>query len=201
MNIVMNMKPIRARVQTRPRGLGGASATQGGAVLFISLIFLLILTLLGVMLARMQSSEERMAQNDSNHELAVEAAEAALRFAESNIATGIYTPTMMAANAGGYYTLNPAVGSSVVWNGGTAITYNGAADNAVAYTGNALNSVAQPPAFIIENLPSVAIGGTNLNVGGGYNQNGSVTVYQITTHATGGDQTGSATLRSIYEQE
>jgi type IV pilus assembly protein PilX len=190
--------------RTRTRSSTGArvATRQQGAVLFVSLIFLLILTLLGVMLARMQSSEERMAQNDSNHELAVEAAETALRFAEGNISTGIYTPAMFSANVGGYYTLNPAIGSQIVWTGpGNAITYNGVADNAISYTGNALNSVAQPPVFVIENLPSVAIGGTNLNVGGGYNQNGSVTVYQITTHATGGDQTGSATLRSIYEQE
>jgi len=195
------MMHTRARIPTRPKPQGPAFANQRGAVLFVSLIFLLILTLLGVMLARMQSSEERMAQNDSNHELAVEAGEASLRFAETNIATGVYTPAMMAANAGGFYTLNPAVGSQLIWNGGNAITYNGVADTAINYTGNALNSVAQPPAFIIENLPSVATGGTNLNVGAGYNQNGSVTVYQITTHATGGDQTGSATLRSIYEQE
>lgn len=187
---------------TRSSTAARAGAKQRGAVLFVSLIFLLILTLLGVMLARMQSSEERMAQNDSNHELAVEAGEASLRLAEENIAQGIYTPAMFAANAGGYYTLNPAVGSQIVWSGaGTAITYNGVADNAVLYNGNALASVTTLPSFVIENLPSVAVGGTNLNVGSGYNQNGTVTVYQITTHATGGDQTASATLRSIYEQD
>jgi len=175
---------------------------QKGAVLFVSLIFLLILTLLGVMLARIQSSEERMAQNDSNHELAVEAAEAALRLAESNIKQGLYSQAQFTANAAGLYTLNPAVGS--VYSPGYDWMAQAAAGNTIAYNGSALASVpaANPPQFIIENLPAVALPGANIGSCGSYSGgNGCTTVYQITTHATGGDATGNATLRSIYQQE
>jgi type IV pilus assembly protein PilX len=191
------MRHVPLRIESPSR------RAQSGAVLFVSLIFLLILTLLGVMLARMQSSEERMAQNDSNHELAVEAAEAALRLAEANIRQGLYTQAQFTANAAGLYTLNPAVGS--VYTPGYDWAAQEAAGNTIGYNGPALASVpalpASQPQFIIENLPSVALPGANIGSCGGYNANGCTTVFQITTHATGGDATGNATLRSIYQQE
>jgi type IV pilus assembly protein PilX len=183
------MRHVPLRI-TPPR-----SSSQRGAVLFVSLIFLLILTLLGVMLARVQSSEERMAQNDSNHELAVEAAEAALRLAESNIRTAQYSAAQFAANAAGLYTLNPAVGSVYT------PAFMAVAGNTIAYNGAALASVPTPPQFIIENLPSVALPGSNIGSCGGYGSNGCTTVFQITTHAYGGDSSANATLRSIYQQE
>lgn len=171
---------------------------ESGAVLFVALIFLLILTLLGVMLARMQTTEERMAQNDGNHELAVEAAEASLRFAESNIAEGNYTA--FSQNANGLYTLNPAVGS--VYTPGSD-SFWATAGNAITYTGAAMTSVTQAPQFIVESVPGAALPGSSISIGGctGYNTNGCISIFQITAHATGGDQTGTATLRSIYQQE
>lgn len=169
------------------------ASRQRGAVLFISLIFLLALTLLGVMLARSQTTEERMAQNDANHDMAVEAAGAALRFAEMNIATGTYTGF---GSTQGLYQLNQTTGSiytSAIWsNPGAVITYNGAA----------LASVPTPPELIVEQLPPVAVGGESMgSCNQGIGGNGCASVYQITAHATGGDQTGNATLRSIYMTE
>lgn len=179
---------------TAPTSNAAASASrQRGAVLFVSLIFLLVLTLLGVMLARSQTTEERMAQNDANHALAVEAAGAALRFAENNIATATYTN--FAQDGAGLYQLDPAAGSvytSSIWSNTAAI---------LTYTGTALTSVPTAPQFLVEQLQSVALPGTPLGGCTGYSGNGCVSVYQITAHATGGDQTGNATLRSIYEKD
>ena len=58
------------------------ASKQSGVVLFVALILLLILSLLGVTAARMQTVEERMARNDHNREISAQAAEAALRAAE-----------------------------------------------------------------------------------------------------------------------
>jgi type IV pilus assembly protein PilX len=183
------MTPMPALPLTRPRAARAGAGPQRGAVLFVSLIFLLILTLLGVMLARMQSSEERMAQNDSNHELAVEAAEAALRYAEASIGT-VFPTTLFAANANGLYQLAPLNGS--VYTPGYNWTAPG---NAQTYSA-ALTSVSQQPMFIIESLPSPVPPGWS---SGPCNyQTNCPMYYQVTTHASGGDQTGSATLRSIY---
>ena len=82
-------------------------------MLFVSLIFLLILTLIGITAARMQTVEERMAQNDDNHQLAVQAAEAALRYGETLLWGGIYSTPNFAANAHGLYQLQSEVQAAV----------------------------------------------------------------------------------------
>ena len=45
-------------------------------------MLLVILSMIGVTVARMQTVEERMARNENNRQLATQAAEAGLRYAE-----------------------------------------------------------------------------------------------------------------------
>lgn len=172
------------------------ASRQRGAVLFVSLIFLLALTMLGVMLARSQTTEERMAQNDANHDMAVESAGTALRFAENNIKAGNYTAGIQ-ANGAGLYLLDATVGSiytPTLWSNAAAV---------INYNGLALQSIPVQPQFIVEELPQpIYVPGVNMaacstGVGG----NGCPTAYQITAHASGGDQTGTVTLRSVYLTE
>ena len=58
---------------------------QRGAVLLISLIMLLLLTIIGTAAMRDTNLQERMAGNMRDHHIAFQAAEAALRFAEQGI--------------------------------------------------------------------------------------------------------------------
>ena len=58
---------------------------QAGAVLITGLIFLAVLTILGVTSARMSTLEERMSGNMRDRSVAMQAAEAALRDAERDI--------------------------------------------------------------------------------------------------------------------
>src|SRR4030067_2933437 len=58
---------------------------QHGVALITGLIFLVILTLLGITAARMAGLEERMSGNMRDSSLAVQAAEMALRDAERDI--------------------------------------------------------------------------------------------------------------------
>lgn len=60
---------------------------QRGAVLLVSLIMLLLLTILGAAAMRDTNLQERMAGNMRDHNLAFQAAEAALRFAEQEVKT------------------------------------------------------------------------------------------------------------------
>ncbi len=60
-------------------------ASQSGAVLVVGLIFLMILTLIGVTAIRTATMEERMAGNARDRSLALQAAEAALRGAEDYV--------------------------------------------------------------------------------------------------------------------
>lgn len=180
-------------MNTRRTRANASASRQRGAVLFVSLIFLLVLTLLGVMLARMETTEERIAENGANHDLAIEAAGAALRYAEMRLSQGIYTN--FSQNANGLYKLDPMQPPVDL------ATFNwSAAGAALTYGGPTLTSVPTPPKFIIEQLPPVAKPGVALG-SGGYGSGGSVQVFQITATATGANQTGTATLQSIYEKD
>lgn len=66
------------------RGYFGPSK-QRGAVLLVSLIMLLLLTIIGAAAMRDTNLQERMAGNMRDHSLAFQAAEAALRFAEQEV--------------------------------------------------------------------------------------------------------------------
>lgn len=60
-------------------GLPHSLDNQRGVTLIVALIFLAILTLLGITVARTTSMEERMAGNTRDRDMAFQAAEAALR--------------------------------------------------------------------------------------------------------------------------
>lgn len=166
---------------------------QTGIVLFVALILLLILSLLAVTAARMQTGEERMARNEDNRQLGAQAAEAALRSAESGLLNGTYTN--FSANANGLYDPIPSNGSvvpSINWNSPAQV---------IAYAGPALSSVptaAQAPKFVIENLPAVAAPGEDISVQSLTASSPPVTVYRVTAQGVGADGTSTTTLQSVF---
>jgi type IV pilus assembly protein PilX len=158
-------------------------------VLFVALILLLILSLLGVTAARMQTVEERMARNEDNRQLGSQAAEAGLRGAEVGLLTGIYND--FAANANGLYAPLLANGSPIStlnWN--TALPYAGPPLAA-------LPAASQTPKFVIENLPSVAAPGDDISVASLNPSSPPVTVYRVTAQGVGADGTSTTTLQTI----
>lgn len=91
---------------------------ERGAVLVISLLLLLVLTLIGLAATRSTSIEERMVANQRDHEIAFQAAEMALRDGESDLqnaspgafddTNGLYDST--------WYTSNPSPWQSINWS-------------------------------------------------------------------------------------
>lgn len=174
-----------------------AHARQHGAVLVVALVMLLVLTMIGVTVARLQTVEERMSRNEHNRGLAMQASEAALRNAEAAVLDAIYTD--FSQNSAGLYTLVPANGSiadqlisgAKNWDVATVLTYAGPPLSSVP--------LAQPPQFVIESLPPVAMPGDNLGQAGAFqNPTPPVKIYRVTARAVGGDGTSSVTLQSIY---
>jgi type IV pilus assembly protein PilX len=165
---------------------------QTGVVMFVALILLLILSLLGVTAARMQTVEERMARNEANRQLGAQAAEAALRSAEDGLLTGIYSN--FAANTNGLY-------QPLLANGSPVSTMNWSVPaNVLPYAGPALSSVpanSQTPKAVIENLPSVAVAGDDISVTSLNPASPPVTVYRVTAQGVGADGTSTTTLQSI----
>lgn len=176
-----------------------ARSRQRGAVLFVALILLVILSLLGVSAARMQMTEERMARNEDIHQTSAQAAEAALRYAESLISTGLITTSTCAQNNNGQYTLG-LTGSVVSGSGVNGVSWSQAGPPTVMfYAGPALNALpasAQTPMFVVEALPNVC---TPLDVctTNNYGSEGTAQ-YRITAYAQGGDSSSYTILQSIY---
>lgn len=173
---------------------------QRGAILFVALVMLLIMTLIGVTAARLQTAEESMARNDHNHQLALQSAEAALRSAEASIWNGLYTSADFAGNANGLFELGTEVSTGTGKSYADTIDWNNPGTTAMSYAGPALAAVpapASPAQVIIESLPPVARAGEPL-CSASYGSSQACTVYRVTAHATGGDSTAAATLQSIF---
>jgi type IV pilus assembly protein PilX len=175
-----------------------ARSRQQGAVLYIALILLLILTIIGVAAARLQTGEAVMARNDHNHQLAMQAAEAALRNAEINLIDGTWTLPQFAQNTNGLYVLadyaqlsGTSIADQINWNAPPA-------NATMPYTGPALSNAPSSgiaTQVIIEDLPPVARPGDPLCTPS--NQTNSCSVYRIIAHAVGADASASATLQTV----
>ncbi len=80
-----------AQPLSSPSPLGALPARirrgQGGTVLVVSLIILLLMTLIGITAMNTTSLEEKMAGNSRDRNFAFQAAESALREAENNVQT------------------------------------------------------------------------------------------------------------------
>jgi type IV pilus assembly protein PilX len=191
------VKPTMRQLSTR-----SARSRQQGAVLYIALILLMILTIIGIAAARLQTGEAVMARNDHNHQLALQAAEAALRSTEINLANGNWSIAQFAQNGAGLYVLQTevqgvganSIADTINWN----LNFPGPNPAAMIYTGPVLGNAPASPVLtqvIIENLPPVARAGDPLCTPSSQTQ--SCSVYRVTAHAVGGDSSASATLQSI----
>jgi len=170
---------------------GSNRSKQSGVVMFVALILLLILSLLGVTAARMQTVEERMARNEDNRQLGAQSAEAALRSAENGLLTGIYINFV--GNTDGLYAPLLSNGSPVSPTAWSSPTF------ALPYAGppTAIPAGVPAPKFVIENLPSVAVAGDDISVTSLNPASPPVTVYRVSAQGVGADNTSTTTLQTI----
>lgn len=168
-------------------------------VMFMALILLLILTLLGVALARMQTVEERLAQNDNNHQLALQTAEAALQAAyDADAAASVYPDSDFGGTTPGLNSLlnEMAAGTTLGYNS----TWTTPGVNTIVYSGAALASApaAANPQFVIEKMtPAVPPGACGAGNAGNYNGGSTAMIHRITAHSAGGDGSASATVQML----
>ncbi len=182
------------------RPLTAAPASQRGAVLFVSMILLVILTLIGVTAARMQTAEESMARNENNHQLALEYAEAALRNAEGFV--GKYQQADFATNGAGLYDLSLELQTGTQTSIADTTDWSQPGVQTLMYAGPALNN-APPPSqaaqIIIEAMPPVTPVGSQMGDPRYNSPATQIFSYRITAHAGGADASSTATLQSVYQ--
>ena len=163
---------------------------QNGAVLFVSLVILVIMTLIGITGMQTTILEEKMSGNFKDKTLAFQAAESALKSGESFIQTTTYLPGFNGLTPGLYKpttgTLPPQWDVNVVdWSDATKV-----AVDPVAFT-----SLAQQPAFILEQL--------DIPVGGSLKMNNSILAirsYRVTARGVGATINSPVMVQSVYNK-
>jgi type IV pilus assembly protein PilX len=173
---------------------------QRGASLVIALMFLIVLTVLGLVAARSSTVQERMAGNDRDRAIAFEAAEAALRDAELDVRQNLTpaAPFDAACTDGlcrpsGVATAN---WDSISWAGATSRIY-GVRTGAGAYP----LAVANPPRYIVELMDDVdARSGNTIKVQPGASV-GKATPFRITARGWGRRPGTQVELQSVYLKE
>lgn len=171
---------------------------QQGAVLVISLIMLLLLTLIGVAGMQATTLEENMAGNMRDSNQAFQAAESALKAGETAAAT--IAPTIIcpsAANPIGYYLpydvdCNGVPETTPVWENATIWSDN---TKSIPYTGS-LSNVSASPHFIIEDLGAQCASATLPCPAADQRHN-----YRVTARATGATTNAAVMLQSIFQVE
>ena len=164
-------------------------ARQRGAALVTGLIFLVVLTLIGITAARMAGLEERMSGNLRDRSLAMQAAEMALRDAEGDIrnsgrVSGI--TDFVAACTNGLCYNGPTGYATPIW---TTVSMTGAPS--VAYsdftTAAAIAGISAQPRYIIEGIRKTPPGG------------GEAFYYRITVRAVGANPNTVVWLQEVFK--
>lgn len=129
------------------QSISSNGVNQAGSVLVIALIFLVLLTLIGVTAMQGTTLQERMAGNARDSNVALQAAEASLREAEEYLNQAVVGP--FPGGATGLYE-EPAAGAGVIplWEDGSTNW----ADRGDLMARAPIDDVVQQPRVIIEQL-------------------------------------------------
>ena len=176
-----------------------SSNPQRGAALIMALVFLIMLTLLGLTSMNTTSLEEKMANNTRDRDLAFQSAEAALRAGEAWIETmpDAATPAFP-NNAKGLY--NPSlplvppyqdIWDTINWSGANIVAYPCTPDSATPSNsgscgGTPLTKVASQPKYIVEKMGPVDPLVPN------------TIAFRITARGTGSSDSSVVMLQSSY---
>ncbi|OOG24912.1 hypothetical protein B1C78_07505 [Thioalkalivibrio denitrificans] len=159
---------------------------QSGSALIIALVFLLLMTLVGVTAMQTTTLQERMAGNLRDRDMALQAAESALREGEWRL----QQPTIPA------FVLPPVPG------GGRAATWNGYNWNQSAVQTHTLPTtagftVAAQPRYVIEQFPPSPDPAGTLAADGPMPE---VEMFRVTARAVGGSAEAVVILQTTFRR-
>jgi type IV pilus assembly protein PilX len=152
--------------------------SERGASLIVSLIFLIVLAMLGVTVAGVTGLEERMASGTRDRDLALQAAEAALRDAEVKLADPLF-------RAGAFPAFDPErANSAEFWEECFETKDDQCADIKAPATNlpTGTGSLVEQPQFVIEKKNPV----------------GTTQIFLVTARAVGGSPDAIVVLQAEY---
>lgn len=177
------------------RGKSLGNNQEQGVALITALVFLLVLTILGVTAMSSSNLQEKMAFNTKDRNLAFQSAETALAAAEQwlmsspqqvfpNLPQGMH----VAASCPVIY---EEVWECVDWTGATVRVYPALPDNSSA--GDNLSFIASQPRYLIEELQVIPNPDGTRRADG---TSGDTVIYRITARGTGGTDQSVVMLQS-----
>ncbi len=179
-----------------PSREGLSPPRQRGVALVMALVFLLLLTLIGVAALNTTSLEEKMAGNVKDRNLAFQAAESGLILAESWIYTQIGKPVFPNISNGLYVpsTITDENWKDSTWSTNNLVVY----PNTPGQTGSGtLGKINTQPKYIIEDMGEKKESGGSVVTNTSYKGPGT-TVLRITARGTGGTDAAQVILQSTY---
>lgn len=175
---------------------------QRGVALVMALVFLLLLTILGIAALNTTSLEEKMANNVKDRNLAFQAAESALIVAENWIYTQVGKPVFPNNSIGLYAPVTSDTDPDPNWKDSTWST-----SNVVIYpstpgqtVSGSLGKIQTQPKYIVEDMGEIPESGGSLVLTSSYKSKGT-TVVRITARGTGGTDAAVVMLQSTYSRE
>jgi type IV pilus assembly protein PilX len=172
---------------------------QGGFVLILGMVFLVVLTLIGISNMRTSMMEERMTGgfNDRTN-LAFESAELALREAEQyldGVAVGPFD-----SSKPGLHEVKPNGDDYSFWKGSscstTSFNWSAGACSYVTST-KQLPYTAAAPRYVIEHYADALVTGGSASIGKAKEY---VKVYRITARGVGGQASTAVILQTTYKR-
>lgn len=167
---------------------------QTGVALFISLVLLLVLTIIGVSAVQTTSLEERMARNSRDRLMAFQAAESALRDAETFIETVVTTASFSDTGTNGLWTIAPFATTARweqpgIWAGGLSVV-----------APSAVQGVASQPRYLIEHVATLIREENAYQIDDPYTGSASdrIEIFRVTARGVGGTQNARVLLQSTY---
>lgn len=177
----------------------GKPARQKGAVLIFCLVFLAVLTMMGVSGMESTVLEERMSSNMHDYNLAIQSAESALKNAESWIAQQATLPTTSVDGTTTVWaenSMDPLATDGLFWWDHANITAAWWTSNADALSG--VSEVAEQPSYIIEQYRTVD-SGQSIAIGSGENTVPRI-FHRITARGVGINASTEVKLQSTFVQ-
>ena len=174
---------------------------QQGVALIMALVFLVILTIMGLAAMGTTSLEEKMAGNAKDRNLAFQAAETGLLAGENWINAQINKPTFPTVSAGLYL---PTAPCTPVW-ADACLTWSGTSNLVVypntptATASGGLTKINTQPKYIIEDLGEVPEKGGSKVLPTNYKGKGN-TIVRTTARGTGGTDAAQAMVQSTYSR-
>lgn len=177
-------------------------ARQRGIALVLALVFLLLLTIIGISALNTTSLEEKMTHNVKDRNLAFQAAESALIAGENWIYTQIGKPVFPNTSSGLHVpstTTTPNWETSGIWGGSTVVTYP-CTPSTSSGCGTDLGKVNTQPKYLIEDMGEKTESGGSLVTSTSYKGKGT-TVLRVTARGTGGTDAAVVMVQSTYSRD